>query len=63
MMLKPDQLMDTKMNIAEKRGLCPICGSNMTQSDRLREGKHIFIWYKCVSDICTGERLQKQTVR
>lgn len=61
-MFKVD-ILDAKFHVCERRGLCPICGQNMTQTDRLQEGNHIFIWYKCMSDGCVGQRLQKQSIK
>jgi hypothetical protein len=61
-MLKFSEL-DSRFHIVEKRGLCPVCGGNMTQTDRLKEGNNIFIWYKCINDECGGQRLQKQSAR
>ena len=41
-----------KFQLAEKNGLCPVCGQNMAEADRLREGNHIFVWFKCVKQEC-----------
>ncbi len=60
MMYKTDTY-DAKLHIAERRGLCPVCGRNMVQADRVKEGNHIFIWYKCADGRCSGQRLQRQT--
>jgi hypothetical protein len=61
-MLKFNEL-DANFQMTERRGLCPVCGRSMTQTDRLKEGKNVFIWYKCMNDECGGQRLQKQSVK
>jgi len=49
-----------KFQLAEKNGLCPVCGQNMAEADRLREGNHIFVWFKCVKQECDGQWLQRR---
>jgi hypothetical protein len=52
-----------RFNLAERRGLCPICGQLMTEADRLKEGSHIFIWFKCIRQECGGQWLQRRVIR
>lgn len=58
-MLDLDEI-DTKFQLAEKEGLCPVCGRIMAEVDRLREGDHVFIWFKCIKKECNGQWLQKK---
>jgi hypothetical protein len=51
----------TKFQAAEKEGLCPICGEAMKEVDRMREGLHFFVWFKCGTENCNGQWLQKRT--
>jgi hypothetical protein len=39
--------------------LCPECGAAMIESDRAFENETTFVWYRCSSDSCTGQWLQK----
>ena len=50
----------TKFQSAEKEGLCPVCGETMKEVDRMKEGQHFFVWFKCVRKNCDGQWLQKQ---
>lgn len=52
----------TRFQSAEKRGLCPVCGEVMKEVDRMKEGQHFFIWFKCAKEDCQGQWLQKQPV-
>lgn len=52
-----------KFNSAEKEGLCPICGGVMKEVDRMKEGPHFFIWFKCRIENCYGQWLQKRPIR
>ena len=52
----------TRYQQAEKEGLCPVCGCEMHESDRLREGDHLFIWLECAMENCDGQWLQKKAV-
>lgn len=52
---------DVNIHVAERRGLCPICGRNMSETERLKEGNKIFVWYKCIDEDCGGQRLQKRS--
>ncbi|MGD0077760.1 MAG: hypothetical protein ABSB91_03925 [Sedimentisphaerales bacterium] len=44
---------------AKNERICPECGSQMIQSDRISENGVIFVWYKCSQDSCSGQWLQK----
>ena len=50
----------TKFQSAEKEGLCPVCGEVMKEVDRMKEGRHFFVWFKCSAENCDGQWLQKQ---
>ena len=50
----------TKFQSAEKEGLCPVCGELMKEVDRMKEGLHFFVWFKCAVEKCDGQWLQKQ---
>ena len=52
----------TKFQSAEKKGLCPVCGEAMKEVDRMREGLHFFVWFKCGRENCDGQWLQKRPV-
>jgi hypothetical protein len=54
---------DAKFQLAERMGLCPVCGGVMKEMDRIREGPHFFIWFKCGRENCDGQWLQKQAIR
>jgi hypothetical protein len=49
-----------KFQSAENEGLCPICGKLMMEVDRMKEGLHFFVWFKCGIGNCEGQWLQKQ---
>ncbi|MFA6187201.1 MAG: hypothetical protein WC770_08340 [Phycisphaerae bacterium] len=53
---------NAKFQSAEKEGLCPICGELMKEVDRMKEGLHFFVWFKCGIKNCDGQWLQKQPV-
>ena len=44
---------------AKSDRICPECGSQMIQMDRISENGVIFVWYKCSQDSCSGQWLQK----
>ena len=44
---------------AQNERICPECGSQMIQLDRISENGVIFVWYKCSQDSCSGQWLQK----
>ena len=44
---------------AKYEQICPECGSQMTQVDRIKENGVIFVWYKCSQKSCTGQWLEK----
>ncbi|MCE5340022.1 MAG: hypothetical protein LLF92_02690 [Planctomycetaceae bacterium] len=48
-----------KFQSAEEKGLCPVCGKVMKEVDRMKEGSHFFVWYKCTEENCDGQWLQK----
>ena len=48
--------------LADKEGLCPVCGSSMRQTDSAREDEHIFTWFECTKEGCDGQWLQKKLV-
>jgi hypothetical protein len=50
----------TRFQQAEFDALCPECGRPMIELDRLHEGDHVFIWFKCGIDNCNGQWLQKK---
>ena len=52
----------TKFNSAEKEGVCPVCGEVMNEVDRMKEGLHFFVWFKCRKENCDGQWLQKRPV-
>ena len=51
-----------RFNCAEQKGLCPVCGEAMKEEDRVKEGLHMFVWYKCEREGCDGQWLQKRLV-
>ena len=53
---------NTKFQSAEKEGLCPVCGEVMKEVDRMKEGLHFFVWFKCGIENCEGQWLQKRPV-
>jgi hypothetical protein len=50
----------TKFQSAEDKGLCPVCGEVMKEVDRIKEGLHFFVWFKCGTEHCNGQWLQKR---
>ena len=44
---------------AKSERICPECGSQMTQVDKIKENGVIFVWYKCSQESCSGQWLQK----
>ncbi len=50
----------SKFYRADELGLCPECGEVMNETDRLKEGRYIFIWLKCIKSDCDGQWLQKK---
>jgi ribosomal protein L37AE/L43A len=44
---------------AKSERICPECGSQMTQVNRIKENGVIFVWYKCSQNSCSGQWLQK----
>ncbi len=44
---------------AKNQQLCPECGGKMVEADRACENGIIFIWYKCSTQDCSGQWLQK----
>jgi hypothetical protein len=48
-----------KFQSAEKEGRCPVCGEVMKEVDRMKEGLHFFVWFKCAVENCDGQWLQK----
>ena len=49
-----------KYQSAEEEGLCPVCGEVMKEVDRIKEGPHFFVWFKCRIENCYGQWLQKR---
>jgi hypothetical protein len=44
---------------ATEQKICPECGTQMAEIDRLNENGSVFVWYKCSRDNCNGQWLQK----
>ena len=49
-----------KFRKADVLGLCPECGAEMKEIDRLIEGKRTYIWFECSRSDCDGQWLQKK---
>jgi len=43
--------------------LCPECGAEMIEFDRLTEDEAVFIWYACSQEDCSGQWLTKKALR
>ena len=41
--------------------LCPECGGQMTEIDRVNENGFAFIWYECTQPNCDGQCLAKMS--
>jgi len=58
-----DNLNNSNLSLSFSRAkyerICPECGSQMTQVDRINENGVIFAWYKCSQNNCTGQWLEK----
>ena len=51
--------LSTRLRLAANRQLCPECGKQMTEVDRLSDNRAVFIWYECAKNNCSGQWLQK----
>jgi hypothetical protein len=43
--------------------LCPECGGQMAEFDRLEDSGAMYIWYACTREDCTGQWLTKKVLR
>ncbi len=50
----------TRFHRAEENHLCPECGDEMIEIDRMNTNGHVFLWYKCSRENCAGQWLQKK---
>ena len=39
--------------------ICPECGAQMAEVDRVDENSSVFVWYKCSRGNCNRQWLQK----
>jgi len=51
--------LSARLHLAANKQLCPECGTQMTEVDRLSDDRAIFVWYECGRDNCSGQWLQK----
>jgi hypothetical protein len=49
-----------RFRLAEENGVCPECGAQMDEIDRLNEAGCVFIWLECSRDGCDGRWLQRK---
>lgn len=59
--MEPSKTLNLSLShsLARAAQICPECGSQMTQVDRIKENGVIFAWYKCSQNSCSGQWLQK----
>lgn len=48
-----------RLRRAAKQQLCPECGAQMAEVDRVRDAEAVFVWYECRINNCNGQWLQK----
>ena len=51
--------LSARLRQAANRQLCPECGAQMTEINRLSDNGAVFVWYECTKDNCSGQWLQK----
>jgi hypothetical protein len=50
----------SRLNKTEQHETCPVCGTQMQETDRLNEGNYTYIWLTCIKHNCDGQWLQKK---
>ena len=45
-----------------KNQRCPECGTFMSEIERRKENRKLFIWYQCGRGNCDGQRLEQMSV-
>jgi predicted RNA-binding Zn-ribbon protein involved in translation (DUF1610 family) len=55
--LQTNQL-QLKLKQTVYRKLCPECGEQMVEVDRVTENNLTYVWFECSSDNCNGQWLQ-----
>jgi hypothetical protein len=53
----------TRFDLADEYGLCPECGAQMREIDRLKESSCSFVWLACTQVDCDGQWLQRKVCR
>ncbi len=59
--LYPESIQHRSRQTSRTR-ICPQCGSQMIEADRLVEGDFLYVWYECSEAACDEQWLTKSPV-